>query len=83
MTSMKNAIPESVLKEAKGLIDLYGNTLEYLGDYNGYDVYLFAFPENKETGFPFVYIHDTDSNVVLEVTGFRALDIIGKFKEQI
>ena len=75
---MKNTIPESVVKEAKGLIDLYGNFLEYLGDYSGYDVYLFAFPEHKETGFPFVYIHDSDSDVVLEVTGFRALEIIDK-----
>lgn len=81
MTDIKKSIPESVVHEAQSLIELYGNTLEYLGEYKGYDAYLFAFPDNKETGFPFVYIHDTANDTVLEVTGFRALDIIGDFEK--
>ena len=79
---MEKSIPESVLMEAQGLISLYGNTLKYLGEYKGYDVYQFAFPENTETGFPFVYLHNTSNNQVMEITGFDALDIICEFVKE-
>lgn len=76
MNEMKSSIPEVVVEEAKDLIGLYGNNLEYFGEYEGYNVFGFVFPEGKETGFPFIYILDSENNSVLEVTGFRALDII-------
>lgn len=76
---MNNNIPEPVIKEAKGLVDLYGNSIEYLGEYQGCDMYRFVFPKQKETGFPFVFLYDKDDECVDTITGFDALDIIGEF----
>jgi hypothetical protein len=83
MKEKQSNIPQSVLTEAKNLIDFYGDTLEYIGEYEGYGVYQFVFPENKETGFPFIYIYDPEDESVLEVTGFRALDIIKELYKNI
>lgn len=74
-----NSIPEAVLKEANDLINLYGNSFQYLGECRGYEVYKFVFPEHKETGFPFVFLYDKEDECVDTITGFDALDIIGKF----
>ena len=49
------------------------------GGYKGNDVYQFVFPEDTETGFPFVYLHNTSSGQVMEITGFDALDIVCEF----
>ena len=76
---MERIIPEQVINKAQGLIDLYGEDFEYMGVYNGKKAYLFCFPDDKETGFPFVYLFDATSDSVEEITGFKALDIIGKF----
>lgn len=73
---MKGIIPESVLTAAKGLINLYGNSFEYLGKYMGTDVYRFKFPANTQTGYPFVFIYNTKDGCTDAITGFDALDII-------
>lgn len=78
---MKNDIPKSVIKEAEGLIDLYGNNFDYLGEYQERDAYLFVFPKNKLTGFPFVFLYDTKDQNVETITGFDALDIIDEFEK--
>lgn len=69
-------IPQLVIDEAQDLINCYGNTLAYRGVYNGCDIYQFIFPKNKEIGFPVIYLCDVQANLVLEITGFRALDIL-------
>jgi len=79
---MKDIIPESVVKKAKDFIDLYGNTIEYIGEYQGCDLYQFFFPEDSVTGFPVFYLYDTSKNSVTEVTGFDALDILDKFIQE-
>ena len=79
MKEVEKNIPESVIKEATGLINLYGNTLKYLGEHKGFDVYKFVFPKDTETGFPFVYLHDTSNDRVMEITGFDALHIVCGF----
>ena len=76
---MKDNIPEAVIKEAKNLIDCYGDSIDYLGEYQGCDTYIFVFPENMETGFPFIYLYDKASNQAMTITGFRALDILSSF----
>lgn len=76
MTS--NIIPKSVLKAAKDLIYRYGERLVLVGRYNGQDVYVFSFPENVETGFPFLYLYDERRQSVFEVTGPEALEIIAR-----
>ena len=61
-------------------IDMYGPSFDYLGKYEGADFYMFVFPEDSNTGFPYVYQLENDE--VLEITGFPALDIIGLFVKE-
>ena len=76
---MKNDIPEAVIKEAKNLIDRFGESIDYLGEYQDDEAYVFVFPENMETGFPFVYLYDKASDQAMTITGFKALDILSLF----
>ena len=69
-------IPLSVLDAAKGLIEMFGNTLYLKGNYQGKVVYQYVFPLNMSTGYPFLYIYDKQSNTTTEVTGFESLEII-------
>lgn len=70
---MKN-IPAQVKKAAAELIEAYGDSIAYIGEYSGSEAYLFQFPEDSSTGFPFVYL--LSDNKVTEVSGNIALDII-------
>jgi hypothetical protein len=76
---MKKNIPEAVRKEAKDLISRYGESIDYLGEYQDDEAYLFVFPENMETGFPFIYLYDKASDQAMTITGFKALDILSSF----
>ena len=69
-------IPQAVITEAQGLIDQYGCHLDYLGKYEDRDAYLFVFPDDEETGFPFVYLYDSKSDFATEITGFEALNLV-------
>lgn len=60
-------IPEAVKNEARSLIEQYGDSFEYLGDYEGQEAYLYKFPDDAVTGFPFLYLYKDGE--VLEVTG--------------
>lgn len=71
-----NTIPQPVLKAAQNLIDRYGKRLAFLGRYEGQDVYVFSFPDDVETGFPFLYLYDDNRQSVFVITGPKALDII-------
>jgi len=79
--SMKDAtnIPQSILNAANELIDIYGVHFSHLGQYEDQDVYVYKFPEEIETGFPFVYLLSDDK--VQEISGYLALDIISQFIE--
>lgn len=67
-------IPEKVKVAAQSLVDMYGLSFDYLGKNDGADFYMFKFPDEDCTGFPFVYKLKNDN--VSEVTGFEALDVI-------
>ena len=67
-------IPIQVKKAAAELIEAYGDSIVYIGEYSGCEAYLFQFPEDSSTGFPFVYL--LGDNKVTEVSGGIALDII-------
>ena len=67
-------IPIQVKKAAAELIEAYGDSIVYIGEYSGCEAYLFQFPEDSSTGFPFVYLFG--DNKVTEVSGGIALDII-------
>lgn len=68
-------IPQPVIEEAKELIDMYGERISYLGKIkDGRDAYCFTFPDEEETGYPFVYLYD--EHIVMEISGLDALDVI-------
>lgn len=77
---MSKEIPTAVIKEAQNLISHYGQHIEFLGEFSDAEYYTFRFPENSLSGFPYVYMYDPQIEGVLEITGFRALDIINKFR---
>ena len=70
-------IPKKIQEAAKGLIDMFGLSFDYLGKYEGADFYMFVFPDDTDTGFPVVYQYENGH--ALEITGFPALDIINLF----
>lgn len=74
-------VPEQIKNAAKSLIDLYGDAFDYLGKYKGKDAFLFRFPEDSNTGFPFIYL--IKSEKVTEITGFEALDILNSLVENL
>ncbi len=70
--------PKAVIKEAQGLIDMYGDRLEYLGDVDGQKAWLFAFPDDATVGFPFLFLYAGGEAV--EVTGpeaFKFMELYG------
>lgn len=71
-------VPKEVLKAAAGLVEMYGPKFTLLGEREGQAVYLFNLPEDEETGFPFVFLHE-EGRPALKVTGFDALEIIASF----
>jgi hypothetical protein len=71
-------IPKSVLDEARTLVKQYGPRFSYLGESGGWDYYLYNFPEDVKTGYPFVYLYQ-EGHPAFEVTGSEALDIIASF----
>ena len=72
-------IPTQVKKAAAELIEVYGDSIDYIGIHKGKQVYLYRFPEDIETGFPFYYLYDGKSVDV--VTGFEALDLAQYFSK--
>lgn len=74
-------IPEQVKNEARVLIEQYGDTFEYLGIYEGQEAYVFKFPGDSCTGYPFVYLYDGKD--ATEITGPLSLDVIDSCIENI
>jgi hypothetical protein len=71
--------PKAVIKAAGWLAESFGTKFEYLGQYNGREAFVFVFPKDEFTGFPFVYLYNEDKDRAQEVTGYDALDIIRLF----
>lgn len=74
-------VPEQIKRAAKSLIDVYGNAFDYLGKYKGKDAFVFRFPDDANTGFPYIYLFKDDK--VTEITGFEALDILDLLVENL
>lgn len=68
-------IPQIVKDAARNLIQIYGDKIDYLGKYEGADAYMFHFPDDSCTGYPFVYL--VKDGKVDEVTDSPALYIVG------
>ncbi|WP_304523016.1 hypothetical protein [Bacteroides acidifaciens] len=74
---MMNNVPTAIQNAAKGLTDMYGQNFAYLGQYQGRAAWRYCFPEDTDTGYPFVYLY-ADGHVD-EITGREALRIISLF----
>ncbi len=72
-------IPAKVKEAAQYLIDMYGDRVEHLGQYQGAEAFYYHFPDDVDAGFPHVYLLKGDE--LTEITGFYALEIIGSFVE--
>lgn len=65
-------IPSPVIEKAHHILSVKGGFVKYIGEYNGSSAYYSAI-KNCDTGFPFVYLYN--GKVVIEITGFDALNI--------
>lgn len=72
---MNKEIPQEVKEAASFLIDLYGDSMVYIGKYQDSDVYQYLFPEGIKTGFPFVFLYN-GAGVVQKITGEKTFSII-------
>lgn len=70
------SIPDIVKEKAKGLVGLFGEHFVERGSYDNCIVYQYVTPSDICTGFPFIYLYDPHKEIVEEITGFKALDII-------
>lgn len=74
-------VPEPVKNEARRLIERYGDSFDYLGSHEGADYFVFRFPEDSTTGFPFVFQYG--KGPVMTITGFEALELINLLVEDV
>lgn len=71
--------PSKVKAAAQYLIDMYGDHVEHLGQYQGAEAFYYHFPDDITAGFPPVYLLKGDK--LREAGEFEALEIIGSFVE--
>lgn len=71
--------PSKVKAAAQYLIDMYGDHVEHLGQYQGAEAFYYHFPEDITAGFCPVYL--LKAGKVTEVNDFAALDILSSFVE--
>ncbi len=74
-------IPQIVKDAARDLIKMYGDNINYLGKYEGADAYMYHFPDDSCTGYPFVFLVKDDKVDV--VTDTPALYITELFVEDV
>ena len=78
---MENKIPLVVRERAQELIEMYGDRLEYKGKYIEQEVYAFHFPEDREVGFPHLFLYKRSDDMVEELFGPAALKVLRAIKE--
>ena len=71
--------PAKVEAAARYLVEMYGDHIEHLGQYQGAEAFYYHFPEDVDAGFPTVYLWK--DNEVTEISDFFALEIIDSFIE--
>ena len=72
-------IPAKVKEAAQYLIDIYGDHVEHLGQYQGAEAFYYRFPDDITAGPCPVYL--VKDGTVREVPGFEALEILDSFVE--
>lgn len=74
-------IPEKVRQAAQYLVEMYGDHIEHLGQYQGAEAFYYRFPDDADAGFPTVYLLKDDE--LTEISDFFALEIIDSFFENV
>ncbi len=74
-------IPSQVMKAASELRAMYGERVEYLGEFQGAQAYYYRFPDDVDAGFPSVYL--LKDGELTEIGGFFALEILDSFIEDV
>lgn len=69
-------IPQLVIDKAKDLVEKYGKNFRLLEKKNGKSIYVYEFPQNERTGFPYIFIYDEEDSAVEEITGIKALKML-------
>ena len=72
-------IPAKVKQAAQYLVEMYGDHVEHLGQYQGAEAFYYHFPEDIIAGPCPVYL--VKDGAVREVPGFEALEILDSFVE--
>ena len=72
-------IPAKVKQAAQYLVEMYGDHVEHLGQYQGAEAFYYHFPDDVTAGPCPVYLV-TDGKA-REVPGFEALEILDSFVE--
>lgn len=74
-------IPSQVMNAASELRSMYGEHVEYLGEFQGAQAYYYRFPDDADAGFPAVYL--LKDGELTEIGGFFALEILDSFFEDV
>ncbi len=70
-------IPSKVKQAAQSLVEMYGDHIEHLGQYQGAEAFYYHFPDDIDAGFPFIYLLKGEN--LREVTGPDALRLLRRF----
>ncbi len=74
-------IPSQVMKAASELRAMYGEHVEYLGEFQGAQAYYYHYPDDIDVGFPSVYL--LKGGELTEISGHLALEILDSFIEDV
>ena len=74
-------IPSQVMNAASELRAMYGEHVEYLGEFQGAQAYYYHYPADVEPGFAAVYL--LKDGELTEISGPFALEILDSFFEDV
>lgn len=74
-------IPSQVMNAASELRSMYGEHVEYLGEFQGAQAYYYHYPDDVTAGVCPVYLYD--GTTVDEVTGDIAMNILDSLIEDV
>lgn len=74
-------IPSQVMNAASELREMYGEHVEYLGEFQGAQAYYYHYPDDVTAGVCPVYLYD--GTTVDEVTGDIAMNILDSLVEDV
>lgn len=74
-------IPSQVMNAASELRAMYGEHVEYLGEFQGAQAYYYHYSDDVDAGFPSVYL--LKDGELTEISGPFALEILDSFFEDV